>query len=383
MKLYDNPFDCCGCQACAAVCPRHAIEMKHDAQGFGYPVIDESLCVSCGLCEKVCQIHHPLEKKMAENCIGVKNQDAVRVVSSSGGVYTTISDVVLSESGVCVGCRFDDNMHVVHSVADNASSRDLFRGSKYVQSDVNGIYPQVYDELKTGKTVLFTGTPCQCAGLQQYLVTRKANLEHLILMDVVCHGVPSPLIWREYVSDLERRVGSKMTSYTFRNKEVGWRNYNIKAAFENGTSIVDGAHGRVFATLFSRDVMLRPSCYYCPYCSMERVSDLTIGDFWGIEHIDEAFSDNQGVSMLFINSAKGRKIWEKCQNAVSFKEYPLSCIVQPNLHYATSFNVEYDSFWETFNRHGYKAVATKYGGGGVVILAKVFDFIRRVKRKLR
>ena len=231
------------------------------------------------------------------------------------------------------------------------------------------------------KKVLFTGTPCQCAALKQYLSSVCQNDDNLIVVDVVCHGTPSPLLWDEYVRDLEHRYKSKLVKYTFRNKEKGWRNYHIKAEFENGIIDRDSNSARVFVKLFSDDVILRPSCYYCRYCSLQRVSDLTIGDFWGIEDIDKAFSDNKGVSMLLINSDKGRLIWNSICENLEYKSYPLSLLKQPNLYYPTNYGKLYDAFWKIYTEQGYKTTAIKFGWGGS-LFAKFYEIKQRVKNKL-
>lgn len=384
-KLFERKMDCYGCRACEDICPKNAIQMEADEQGFSYPAVDQELCVSCGLCTKACQIGKTSEVRTnaAVRCLGVKNHDTIRLISSSGGIYTAISEYVLSAGGLCVGAAYDEEMQVTHAFAATREERDRFRGSKYVQSNMGGIYRQIQKYLSAERSVLFTGTPCQCAALKLYLKTTKTDTNNLFVMDLVCHGAPSPGIWKEYVRVLEKEMGAKMVDYTFRNKEVGWRNYNIKAWFENGKTCTGGAKGRVFAKLFSADVMLRPSCYYCPYASLTRCTDVTIGDFWGIEQIDGAFSDNKGISMLLINTRKGAALWEACQaNVESCKEYSVTQLTQPQLFGPTDHGYDYDKFWKAYTRKGYSCAAAKFGDGNQAT-AKYYTFMRKVRNKLR
>ena len=383
MELYNKKMDCFGCRACESACPSKAITMESDEQGFWYPHIDEEKCISCGMCQNACQIGkiYNLRSNHPMNCFGVKCQDDIRLVSSSGGVYTALSDYVLENDGLCVGAEYDNNMRVVHSIAESKEMRNRFRGSKYVQSDMYGVYEKIKQAISYGKYVLYTSTPCQCAAVKQYM-SKKSDvngLSRLILVDMVCHGVPSPAVWMDYVKYMENDVHAEMNNYVFRNKEVGWRNYNVKASFVDGSVRRNDRKSRTYVQLFSRDVMLRPSCYYCPYSKMSRCSDLTIGDFWGIEDIDEGFSDNKGVSMLLVNTEKGQALWERCKSKVAvYKEIDVAKLMQPQLHNSVDYSIEYDAFWKDYLCHGYRFVATKYGGA-----SKYYEFLRKVKNRLR
>lgn len=385
ISVYKQKQDCYGCSACANICPRGAIQMKADEQGFLYPKINQELCINCGLCEKACPIgkEAELQHTQADMCLGIKHTEDLRRVSSSGGAYTALSDVILKQGGKCTGVLFDENMNAVHSVAETEKERNLFRGSKYVQSDMGDIYHKINELLRKGQQVMFSGTPCQCGALRSYLKTKHTDCSNLMVMDMVCHGVPSPEIWKEHVASLEKQAGSKMVSYTFRNKEKGWRGYHIKAIFENGIQLSDTPEARAFCIMFSENVMLRPSCYYCPYSSLKRCSDLTIGDFWGIEQLDPEFSDNKGISMLLINTEKGRKLYEQCDlEKLIQKEYPTEKLTQPNLHSSTNFSKEYDKFWSGWKKHGYPWVKVHYGRAAGK-LSKLLDLKYRIKRRLK
>lgn len=368
MNLFENKADCYGCGACLNICPKSAISMKIDEQGFRYPTINTARCVECGLCAKACQILKETEmlNMTMEDCYGVKNNDSIRQASSSGGVYTAISDYILKKEGACVGVSFDKNMKVVHKIAYSECERDLFRGSKYVQSDTGWIYADIERILNSKKYVLFTGTPCQVGGLKQYLNIKGTDCSRLLLNDIICHGVSSPRVWDEYISFLEKQYGSKINSYSFRNKNIGWKGYHICAKFDDGQVMMDNTATQSFIRIFSRDIMLRPSCYKCPYASLKRTGDITIGDFWGIEKIDYAFNDNSGISLVLVNTGKGEKLFKNiCKNErMKIRMYSTAKLTQPNLYRHTSKGAFYDDFWKVFHLNGYIKVAKKYGGYG-------------------
>lgn len=231
-----NPQDCCGCTACASICAHDAITMEPDALGFLYPKVDESKCVECGLCEKVCQFNDNYDRSLnLEQPIAyaARHKDISEVMRSrSGAAFVAISDYILEQGGVVYGAGYKDHFRVAHKRATTKEERDEFRGSKYVQSDLTGIFRQVKEDLRNGLTVLFSGTPCQTSGLNAYV--GKKLRENLYLVDIVCHGVPSPYIWRDYLAYLERKHGSKITYVNFRDKELyGWRAHKETFKFEN------------------------------------------------------------------------------------------------------------------------------------------------------
>ncbi|NLJ70776.1 MAG: 4Fe-4S dicluster domain-containing protein [Clostridiaceae bacterium] len=380
INLYDKKSDCYGCGACANSCIYNAITMVPDQQGFLYPHIEQEKCVNCGLCKKSCPIALE-EKHKNEKCdevLGVKNQDIIREKSSSGGIYTALSDWILEQNGVCIGVQYNEKMEVVHAEADNKEQRDAFLGSKYVQSNIGFIYRRTYEILNSGKLVMFSGTPCQIAGLKQFLKNKKYDEDLLVLVDIVCHGVPSPKIWKDYVSFIEKKYHGKLEDYSFRDKEVGWRGYHIRVNFANGNVIKDNHITQSFAKLFLRDCMLRPSCFYCPYASLSSVGDITIGDFWGIEKIDSDFSDNKGISMVLSNTSKGNKIVSTLLDLLSLKNssYSSDVLKQHNLFNSTNYGEIYDEFWHLYSRKGFTAVAAKWGGYGKL------RFLRRVKASI-
>jgi len=300
--------DCCGCYACVQKCPVQCIAMKDDEEGFFYPVIDLTQCIDCGLCEKVCPVIHQGKERKPEFIYAAKNKDdLIREKSSSGGVFTLIAKEIIAEGGIVFGARFDERWNVRHDWIDNEEDIEFFRGSKYVQSDVNDHFKQAEEFLRQGRKVLFSGTPCQIAGLKLYL---KKNYENLLTIDFICHGVPSPKIWQQYLHEFMQKSGiskGNIRSILFRDKVVGWKIFSFTCEH---TDIRSGSVKRFsepfyknpFIKGFLADLYLRPSCYDCPSKCFKSGSDMTIADYWGIDDVLPEFNDDRGVSLVFANN---------------------------------------------------------------------------------
>ena len=279
-----NKADCCGCTACASICPQDAITMQPDSMGFLYPVVDKDKCVNCGLCEKVCAFNDNYDTSLnlpQPIAYGARHKDMYEVETSrSGAAFIAISDYVLENGGVVYGAGYTDHFRVVHKRAATKEERNEFKGSKYVQSDLRGVFRQVKKDLKDGLTVLFSGTPCQTAGLNSYIGKRLR--ENLILVDIICHGVPGPYLWRDYLAYLEKKQGDRICWVNFRDKqEYGWTAHHETFKFENG-----GGRKISFTDLFYQHIMFRLSCGKCHFANTRRPSDITLGDFWGWERFD-------------------------------------------------------------------------------------------------
>lgn len=237
MIKIDNPANCCGCTACASICTHEAIAMEPDALGFLYPRVDENKCVDCGLCERVCQFNENYDLSLnlpQPKSYAARHKEINEVMKSrSGAVFVAISDYILEQGGVVYGAGYKDHFRVAHKRATTKEERDEFRGSKYVQSDLTGVFRQVKEDLKNGLTVLFSGTPCQTAGLNSFVGTKLR--QNLILVDIVCHGVPGPYIWRDYIAYLEKKQGDVINVVNFRNKELfGWSAHHETFIFKEG-----------------------------------------------------------------------------------------------------------------------------------------------------
>lgn len=325
---------CVGCHACVQRCPKSCIRMKEDEEGFLYPETAVSLCIDCHLCERVCPVLSPKEEGRQPEVYAMKNRDEeVRSRSSSGGIFSLVAAEILTEGGVVFGARLNDRWEVVHDYTEQLQGLPPFLGSKYVQSKIGNSYRQAEQFLKAGRCVLFSGTPCQIAGLLGYLGEEKG---HLITLDVICHGVPSPRIWDSYLRELLEKklaVGEEalVKEVSFRNKEQGWKDYNfvIQGTTENSVGIKkwisEPWKENSFMRGFLGDLYLRPSCYACPVKSFRSGSDITLGDFWGIEEVLPEWDDDRGISAVFVHSEKGKeviqRIKDKCEGVESRYEY--------------------------------------------------------------
>lgn len=352
---------CFGCTACQYICPEQCIQMKEDSKGFKYPSIDDDMCTQCGLCKDVCPYLSGYiggELYPRTQAIAVKHKkENIRQNSSSGGAFTAISDWIINIGGVVYGAGYDENMRVCHQRATSRGQRDKLRGSKYVQSDLQEVFVDVNKDIQNKKQVLFVGTPCQIAGLKNVL---GQDYENLFLVDIICHGVPSPKIFREYLEQLEQEKKEKIVDCKFRDKSEGWRNLTLSIDF-NSSKIVLNSSESSFYNLFLNNTMLRPNCYECPYTNFNRPSDLTIGDFWGIENTFIDFDDNKGISLVLVNTTKGKHLIHNIGVEIEMKEATHEQCMQDRLHSPTAPHEHSDSFWEDYGAKGFAYVAEKYG----------------------
>ena len=369
MLVYEKKENCAGCTACMNICPYGAISMEPDDEGFLYPLPNEDLCTDCGLCQKICpfQDEYRINSNFEQPKIyaAKHRDDDVRINSSSGGMFTAISDYILGSDGVIYGAAFDEQFKVCHQKAVNEQERNKIRGSKYVQSDLNGIFSEIKVELKKGRKVLFTGTPCQNAGLHAYL---NKSYEHLYLCDIVCHGTPSPLIWKEHIDFMAKRYNKKIIAYNFRSK---WRGRNVTIIFDDGSLRYNSSDLLTFSNIFYSCLAHRPSCYHCRFSNFHRPSDITIADFWGIEKSMPDFEDNKGVSLVLVNSSKGKELFEKISQTLYFEESNTIDCLQQNLHSPTKEPAQRYQFWHDYWDKGFEYVLKKYADYGAVSQLKM------------
>lgn len=315
MPIVTSSELCTGCGACVAACPRNCISMSPDAWGFLYPQVDAKQCVKCGLCQNICPLNANAKRNGETSAYSVCNkEDKVRLTSSSGGVFTILAEHVINNRGIVFGVGFDENWNAINLPAENETELKQLRGAKYVQSSVGGSYQMVKKCLLDGRMVLFSGTPCQIGGLKAYL---GKEYENLICQDIICHGVPAPGAWRKYLDVLEKRAGAPAREVFFRSKERGWKNYLMSIIFENGKKYRRPPVLDPYMRAFLADLCLRPSCYQCRYKGINRQADITLADFWGVQHIQPKMDDNKGTSLVLIHSEKGehllRHIYEKAK----------------------------------------------------------------------
>jgi coenzyme F420-reducing hydrogenase beta subunit len=320
---------CCGCYACKNVCPKNAISMKEDAQGFEYPVINAQFCINCGLCKKVCPI---LNKKVeADNLpkayAGYNKNTDIRMESSSGGIFTEISKKIIEDDGVIFGAIFDEKFNVIHEEISDISNLGKIRGSKYIQSQIKDTYKRARKYLEEGRKVLFTGTPCQIEGLYSYL---RKDYENLYTQDLICHGVPSKKIWKKYLEYRELKDDGKITNLSFRNKHnKGWNNYQTHFEYE-GKQIDIDHNEDYYMRLFLSDIALRPSCYECQFKKKHKMSDITLADFWGINEIMPEMNDEKGTSLIIVNSEKGNTLLNSIKTSICIAEVEFEKAIKSN-----------------------------------------------------
>ena len=372
---------CCGCTACANVCTHDAITMEPDALGFVYPKVDESKCVDCRLCDKVCAFNDDYDKTLnllTPDVYGARHKDMDEVMKSrSGAAFAAISDYILEHGGVVYGVGYKDHFRVAHKRAVTKEERDEFRGSKYVQSDLTGIFKQVKDDLKNGLKVLFSGTGCQCAGLNAYI--GKKFREKLILVDIVCHSVPGPYLWRDYLSWLEKKYSNEVVSVNFRNKiKNGWRGHIETFVFEDGKEY----SSKVFTNLFASCLVLRPSCCKCHFCNTTRPSDITLADFWDRGHnFPDVNKDNKGESLLLINTEKGREIFDAVKDKLDYFQTTTDKVMQPHLREPSKIHPEAKQFAEYYEKYGFEQTMKRFAFIGWRF--KIKQFKNRIKKILR
>jgi len=329
-----NKEDCCGCSACVQRCPKQCITLKEDNEGFLYPIVDKETCIDCGLCEKVCPVLHQGEPRKPLKVYAAKNlNEEIRRQSSSGGIFTLLAEQVIQEGGVVFGARFDENWEVKHDFTETIEGLAFFRGSKYVQSRIEDNYKKAEEFLKQGRKVLFSGTPCQIAGLKRFL---RKEYDNLLSVDFVCHGVPSPGVWRQYLKETVARMcdknsvstdpismeNARIESISFRDKSTGWKKYSFaltlsatsRSGAKNTVSLCEVFRENIFMKGFLANLYLRPSCYACAAKCGKSGSDITIGDLWGAPSIIGNDDDDRGTSLILENNDKHKlngALWEK------------------------------------------------------------------------
>ncbi len=341
---------CCGCSACKNICPKNAIEMISDNEGFLYPHINEDKCINCGLCKKVCPI---LNKKLnntfeQKSFIFQNKNEECRKNSTSGGFYSAIGELIIKKKGIVFGAAFDENFIVKHDKAKTKEELKKFRKSKYVQSDLGNTFKEVKNNLDLGKLVCYSGTPCQIAGLKNYL---NKDYENLLLIDIMCHSVPSPLFFEKYKNYILKKMSAtKILDINFRDKsKYGYKYPMITIKTNNGT-YSEGVDTDPYLRAFFGDYSVRPSCYNCQFKTKKRVSDITIWDCFNIGDIDKNFDDDLGTTRILIQSEKGLKFLNQLEN-IKLKEIPIDIAIKnvKEMTHSVNKNKLRDKFFENIN----------------------------------
>ena len=289
---------CSGCGACSKSCPFDAIAIKEDEYGFIFPFVDEEKCTQCGLCRKTCPVNNVKFHKKPEKCYAAMADDKIRAISSSGGIFTVIAEHILQNGGLVCGAAFDSNWNVHHIIIDKKEDLGKLRSSKYVQSNLEDTYIEAKKYLDAGKLLLFSGTPCQIAGLYGFL---KKDYDNLLTIDLICHGAPNSKLWQKCLADICNV--NEIADINFRDKSAfGWVCANVNITLNNGTKVSK----KSYMNAFSYNLMNRESCTNCKYKTYERCADITLGDFWGISNFNPALNDKKGTSIVLLNTHKAK-----------------------------------------------------------------------------
>lgn len=366
MKDICNPSECTGCMACVNSCAHHAISIVQDKEGFDRPHIDENLCVDCGLCQRTCPINeHPMVNEPKKVLSGWSSDESVRLGSSSGGAFTEIARPILEEGGVVFGCALNNRLQAEHTYVETLE--DLTRklcGSKYVQSRIGNSYAQAKEFLKQGRKVLFSGTPCQIAGLKNFL---RKDYENLMTVDLICHGVPSPMIFEDYKQYMEERENMELMDIKFRCKKSSWIFFNMTLTGHiEKSGALKTYYGRYYEDPyirgFLRDYFLRPSCHQCHFTSTKRCSDFTIADWWGYKKESQVDKDfrRKGVSLVLVNTEKAMSLLASLKMILKGRTIEEGKKTNCSLSKAFAIPKVRETFWMDYAKMPFKEVVSKY-----------------------
>ena len=382
--------DCTGCGACFNVCPCEAITLQHDEHGFLYPLIDDTLCIQCKMCEEVCPAIVPLVR---ENALQPRvyacwhKDEQVRKSSTSGGLFSAIAESVLSRNGIVFASQMKANLEVEYARIDAASQLLCVRGSKYTQSNTKNVFQQAERSLNEHREVFFVGCPCQVAALYSFL--KGKDTTNLFSADLICHGVASDAFFHEYIDWREKQAKKKVISFSPRDKSRGWHNLTIKIGYEDGTYRLISSDRDPFMRAYYAGLVYRESCYHCVYSSLPRVADITLGDYFAVRD-DKSYLDQleHGVSMVLVNNKKGEKLFEDIEPFIQFKERTLAEALETNECLSTPVPLPKNR--ERFflaQKHNMRTVIIRYCPMGFrSLVAKILgknmtELIKRVKKK--
>lgn len=329
--------NCTGCRMCEQICPVKAIEMVENKEGFIEPKVNEEKCINCGLCFKRCpQLNDVKNNRLDEiKVYAAKNKNIEeQKESSSGGIFSILANYVLENNGIVYGCAFNSNLIAEQISIESKEELYKLRGSKYVQSNTQNTFTEAKKDLENNRLVLYSGTPCQIAGLKAFL---NKDYDNLITVDLVCHGVPSPKLFKKYLEYLEKKYKSRVINYEFRNKEKNGWGLTSKVVFDNGKKIYINANLDAYYKSFLKSYTYREVCYNCKYANSNRISDITLADYWGIQKQIPEFYDKQGISAMLINTKKGFEFFKQLKQNMIAKESNIYSVIKEN------HNLEYPS----------------------------------------
>ena len=409
--------DCCGCSACVQCCPKQCIKLYEDEEGFLYPKVDNSICIDCGLCEQVCPVLNQAEERKPIEVFAAKNtNEEIRKESSSGGIFTLLAEQTIDAGGVVFGVKWNEHFEAVHDYTETKEGLVAFRGSKYVQSQVGDTFKLTEQFLREGRQVLYSGTPCQIAALKLYL---RKDYENLLSVDIICHGAPSPGVFRWYLSEeiakeaarqsgdkiqfrsllpissiakadvLAREQGFEIKDIRFRDKRFGWKKYSFVLFLERLSSIKNkeisissSISENTFLRGFLRDIYLRPSCYECSAKAGKSGSDITLADYWGIQDLMPELDDDRGVSAIIVNTPKGQNALHSTDAELYSASYEDICKKNPSILNSCKIPECRKTFFSLKQKKGFhdRVLHALYVPFYKQIKGKVYIFLSKIKK---
>ena len=384
--------DCCGCNACADICPKNCISFKTDIEGFWYPEVNMETCIDCHLCEKVCPIISPADKVVRYEeprvFASYAKDDDIRTDSTSGGIHSMLALAMYEKNAYVGGAVYNDDHTVSQIIDDNPARLPEIRSSKYLQSDSTGVYKEIKKKLREGREVFFCGCPCQVQALYKSLGNKE--YDNLTTCDFICRGVNSPKVFLKYMDMLERQYGAKATEIKFKNKKWGWHNFSMRVNFANGKEYCkDRYHDLFFIGYLLAGNFTRPSCYECHFKGFPQKADITLADFWGIEKLDRTMDQDRGTSLVMINSDKGMALFDSIKENIVWKEFTMADARAGNPAMYSSLKPSKPNrkaFFETLDKEPFEIVAKKYFPSVpnrlTTIKGKVWRVLHAVKRIL-
>lgn len=372
MSIITEHDMCIGCGVCKIICPKHAISLSGNPKGFLYPIVDNTKCIECGLCEIYCNAKNSINMKYANELKAAKhNDDDIRKISSSGGVFYALASLFIQKKGVVYGCKLDESLNALHTRAKTLEECKAFMGSKYVQSDMQHIIAPIIKDVSENKPVLFTGTSCQCAAIKRLLFEKGLEYKNIVFCEILCHGVPSPKIFHDFIDTMEDKYRGHIVSFTFRDKEKvkklpSSRGMRMKIKKNNHLNsdkfldIYNRKYNDIHYTMFKMNYVLRECCYNCQFTGFERVADLTIADYWGCDICHPEFFDRKGISLVLINTEQGKVVYSEISEQLSSINITEKEALQKPLLSPPVKPKDYSSFWEEYEKFGYWVTASKY-----------------------
>jgi len=360
MTICSDAEKCSACGACVNICPKDAISFKANEYGIEYPEINADKCIDCKLCKKVCSAIAEVELQSPIKAFAATHKNkAVLLKSSSGGAFSALAEKVLENGGAVCGCVYDEGFTPVHVCSRKKGDYLRMRKSKYVRSSIGYAYREVRKELETGDCVLFTGTPCQVSGLKAFLGKEYPNL---ITVDLICHGVPEPTMFKEFLGYLEKKYRTKIKEFDFRSKKYGWQRYTSEFTGENGKTINIGKNKELYMYAFSRGETIRPSCFTCRFATSKRAGDITIGDLWGHEKFAVSCDRKNGISLITVNNEKALRFFETLEASFVCDEvdYASACANNTCLRKPTDRGKRWEKYMEAYKNGEFERVAAKH-----------------------